>query len=315
MQSRGAGNDISGDQMLSFARFLSIMSAFTLTLVASIAAPAAQAQVADGAPGAIRVPCNTDALVAAIGSANSRGGATLLLASNCTYSITTPATAADGLPIITGKIGLVGRLRTVISRGSNALTAFRLLDVAPGGMLSLSNISIRNGSTQGLGGGIQNAGTLQVSLAKLSGNRAGNGGALANLAGATARVINTLIDGNTTTGVGGGGIINSGTLTLSGSSLVDNSAPINGGGLNTQPAGTSRIVRSAFLLNVSGSLGGGISNLGTTSLEDTTVQRNTGSGGGGIATGNNHVTLQGSTVQNNSPDNCSPLNTIPGCVN
>jgi hypothetical protein len=149
----------------------------------------------------------------------------------------------------------------------------------------------------------------------LSGNRAGNGGGLANAAGATASVFNTLFDGNTTTGVGGGGIINSGTLTLAGSTLSGNSAPINGGGLNTQAAGTSRINLSTFVHNVSGSLGGGISNLGTTSLDNTRVQLNTGSSGGGIATSNNNVALRGSTVSNNTPNNCNPLNTVPGCVN
>ena len=58
-----------------------------------------------------------------------------------------------------------------------------------------------------------------------------------------------------------------------------------------------------------------MSNLGTTSLDRTFVQLNKGSSGGGIATGNNNVTLRSSTVLNNTPDNCSPLNTIPGCVN
>ena len=41
---------------------------------------------------------------------------------------------------------------------------------------------------------------------------------------------------------------------------------------------------------------------------------NTGSAGGGIATGNNNVTLLASVVTDNTPDNCNPVNTIPGCV-
>jgi hypothetical protein len=49
--------------------------------------------------------------------------------------------------------------------------------------------------------------------------------------------------------------------------------------------------------------------------------RNTaGNGGGlsnsgGIATGNTNVTLRRTVVRNNTPDNCNPLNTIPGCHN
>jgi hypothetical protein len=155
---------------------------------------------------------------------------------------------------------------------------------------------------------------VQLTNVTLSGNAAGNGGALANNAGASVNVVDAVIQYNTTTGVGGGGIINSGTLRLAGSRVNDNHAPINGGGLNTQSGGTSRIVQTSFGGNVSAGLGGAISNLGTTSLSQSVVRQNTGSGGGGIATGNNNVTLHATVVSNNTPDNCNPLNTIPGCV-
>lgn len=93
-----------------------------------------------------------------------------------------------------------------------------------------------------------------------------------------------------------------------------NSAPINGGAVNTQPSGTTRLVQSAFDHNRSGSLGGGVSNLGTTVLERSVVRCNQGSGGGGIATGNANVSLFRSIVRDNIPGDCSPLNTIPGCT-
>jgi hypothetical protein len=44
------------------------------------------------------------------------------------------------------------------------------------------------------------------------------------------------------------------------------------------------------------------------------VERNQATIGGGIA-GNSRTTLINSIVRNNIPDNCAPLNTIPGCVN
>ena len=75
------------------------------------------------------------------------------------------------------------------------------------------------------------------------------------------------------------------------------------------------MIDAVGIRKVSGGLGGGISNLGTTSLDGTLVRLNRGSGGGGIATGNNNVTLSVSIVSNNIPDNCNPLNTIRGCVN
>jgi hypothetical protein len=277
----------------------------------TVAAPAAPARAA--VPGTVSVPCDTAALAAAITAANVRGGATLVLAANCTYDIVVPATAADGLPVITGKIGLNGGPNTVIRRSAVAL--FRILEVAPGALLKVNNIAIRNGNTAGLGGGILNGGTLLATQDEISGNAAGNGGGLSNSAGATAQVFSTFLSKNTTTGVGGGAIINFGDLTVSGSTLDGNTAPINGGGVNTQPGGTTRISSSTVTHNTSGGLGGGLSNLGTTSLDHTVVEFNTGSSGGGIATSNTNVTLLASLVTNNTPDNCNPLNTIPGCVN
>jgi hypothetical protein len=275
---------------------------------------AAPAQATTALPGVVNVPCTINALVSAINSANSGGPSTLLLAANCTYGILIPATATDGLPLITGHVSLVGGGNTVIRRSPAALTSFRVLDVAAAGSLRVSNLSIRNGKTAGLGGGVQNAGTLWVSKVTFSGNTAGNGGALANIAGATATLDDATMEENTTTGVGGGGIINSGTLTLSESSLSDNHAPINGGGLNTQGSGVSHIIQSQFVRNISGGLGGAISNLGTTTVSGSSIRFNRGSAGGGIATGNTNVTIQKSTITDNTPDNCNPLGTIPGCV-
>ena len=302
--------------MGSFVRLSGRISGAALAVAVLMAAPsAALAQPTVGASLTVNVPCSTSALAAAITQANVSGVATtIVLPFSCTFNIFAPATAADGLPIITGNITLAGTQNSVIRRVPFA-PSFRILEVAVGGTLGVSHVAIQNGITAGLGGGILNGGTLSVSQAKFSGNTAGNGGAVANSAAATATISGTLINNNTTTGVGGGGIINSGLLTLSGSTVNANTAPINGGGLNTQAAGITRIFQTTFTNNTSGSLGGGISNLGTTSLAGSQVRLNTGSAGGGIATGNNNVTLTNTIVRDNNPDNCSPLNTIPGCSN
>ncbi|WP_141952029.1 hypothetical protein [Actinoallomurus bryophytorum] len=261
----------------------------------------------------MRVPCSAAALAASITTANTIP-AVLRLRANCTYSITTPTTAATGLPAITGDVTLTGGPGTTIRRDPAAPTIFRILDVAAGGTLRVTRITIANGVTAGLGGGIQNAGTLVLRQTTLTGNRAGNGGAVANNAAATATISRTLLTANTTTGVGGGGLINSSTLTVIDSIISANVAPINGGGVNTQSAGTTRLIQTTLDHNTSGGLGGGLSNLGTTSLDRTLVSANRGSSGGGIASGNTNVTLVRSIVRNNIPDNCNPLNTIPGCV-
>jgi hypothetical protein len=302
--------------MGSFVRRPGIMASVVLAGAAlTLAAPAAAAQAVAAVPGVINVPCNANALKIAVTTANGGGAVVLALSANCTYTIVAPASATDGLPLITGHFALVGGGNTVIRRSPAALSSFRVLEVASGASLGVSNLAIVNGKTAGLGGGILNGGTLRIRNVTFFKNSAGNGGALSNSAGDTAILNNATMSLNTTTGIGGGGIINFGTLTLSESSLSGNKAPINGGGLNTQPGGISHIIRSQIVSNVSGGLGGGLSNLGTTTISGSSVRFNKGSGGGGIATGNTNVTLTQSTVTSNKPDNCNPLNTIPGCVN
>jgi hypothetical protein len=300
-----------GGFMVSFIRLPGGVAAVALAGAALVAVPAAaQAQSA----ATVDIPCRTSALVTAITNANSGSGTIIEMPGNCTYTITTPATAADGLPVITGNVTLAGGHNTVIRRSAAAL--FRIFEVAASGTLGLSNITVENGNTASTGGGVLNAGTLITNHATFTDNNASNGGGLANSAGGTARVSNSTFTDNTTTGVGGGAAINFGDLTISGSILTRNTAPINGGGVNTQPGGTTRVNQTTVSRNTSGGLGGGLANLGTTSLNGSTVTQNTGSGGGGIATGNTNVTLRGGTVVRfNTPDNCNPPNTIPGCVN
>jgi hypothetical protein len=298
--------------MGSFVRTAGSVAAAALAgpALIAVAAPA----LADPSPEShvVRVSCDSTALATAIRSAV--GPTTLRLAPRCTYSIITPASDATALPAIAGDIMLVGEKSTTIQRDPKATTDFRILDVAAGGTLSAEGIIIRNGRTSGLGGGIQNAGTLRLDRTVLVGNHAGNGGAIANLAGAHAVISRSTLATNTTSSVGGGAIINFGVMTITGSHMLGNTAPINGGGLNTQPNGQTRFTDSTVDHNTSGGLGGGVSNLGTTSLDRSLVTSNRGSAGGGIATGNDKVMTTRSLVVTNAPDNCSPLNTISGCV-
>ncbi|MFB9623618.1 hypothetical protein [Nonomuraea helvata] len=263
---------------------------------------------------AVNVPCDPDALVTAITAANGNGAGTLLLSPDCVYNYTAATDSGDALPIITGDITLVGGSGTSIRRDPTATDAFRVLQVASGATLHVQRISILGGSTAGPGGGILNAGTVVLEQTIMAGNHAGNGGAIANSEGANATISHSVLSENSTASVGGGAIVNFGTLTVSASVVTGNSAPVNGGGLNTQSIGVSHVIRSTVTDNTSGSLGGGVSNLGTTTLDRVVVMRNKGSAGGGIATASTDVSLQRSVVRANIPDNCSPKNTIPGCV-
>ena len=261
------------------------------------------------------MPCSTASLVSAITAANTAVGATTLqLSSNCTYTLFTAAAPGDGLPVIANDITLAGLPNTVIRR-SSAAPLFRLIEVGTAGDLTVSNVSLMNGNTTSLGGGILDAGTLVVTSSRISGNKASNGGGVSVSAVGSATIASTLMNLNTTTGVGGGAVIDFGTLRLVSSVLDSNTAPINGGGLNVQPGGNAAGQQTTFTNNTSGGLGGGISNLGTLSLAGSQVRLNQASSGGGIATGNNNVTLVSTIIKKNTPNNCSPANTISGCVN
>jgi hypothetical protein len=163
------------------------------------------------------------------------------------------------------------RPSTTIRHDPATAANFRLLDVGSTGRLRVIGIALRNGNPAGNGGGIRNAGrlvlnfvTVNDNLAGVALNAGGNGGGLANLAGAHAVVAHTVISANealralaeTTTG-NGGGIHNAGSLTLFESRLVANNATStvgvagtgSGGGIKTRATGTSLAIRSTLVDN------------------------------------------------------------------
>jgi hypothetical protein len=299
--------------MGSFSRITGGIGTAALAGIALGTAPP-PAQAMPGLAKVVNVPCDPDALVTAIRTANGIGVGQLLLAPNCVYDYTTANATDDALPIITGDITLAGGPGTKIRRDPASPDTSRVLEVASGATLRAQGIFILGGSTAALGGGILNAGTLVLERVSLAGNRAAGGGALANIPNANTTISFSELNANASTVVGGGAILNFGTLTMSGTTLAGNSAPINGGGLNTQSGGVSHLIQSTVDDNISGGRGGGISNLGTTTLDSTLIERNKASAGGGIATANANVGIQNSTIRNNIPDSCHPINTIPGCV-
>jgi hypothetical protein len=270
----------------------------------------------------VAVPCDATSLANAVAAANITP-VVLRLAPFCVYDITAQ------LPQIVGHVTLLGGPNTVIRHDPETMANFRILDVAVTGELRVSGISLRNGNPAGDGGGIRNAGRLVLDRVTLDGNRAGtpltaggNGGALANLAGARAVVAHTVISANeavrtlaeTTTG-NGGGIDNAGSLTLFESRLVANSATStvgvagtgNGGGVRTGPGGGSLVIRATIVDNSATNGGGGVSTAGGTSLVRTLVLRNRATIGGGVA---GAVAPRRSIVRGNTPDNCVPANPL-----
>jgi predicted outer membrane repeat protein len=125
--------------------------------------------------------------------------------------------------------------------------------------------------------------------------------------GATVRLASlTVTDGDAGNTGNGGGINNSGTLTLEQSTVTNNSAggAGNGGG-GIYNSATLALKDTTVSDNSSGVFGGGIYNESTMTLENTTVSENSAVyGGGGILTGFGFspVTLKDSTVVDNTAE-------------
>ena len=212
------------------------------------AAPAAQAS--SGAT----VPCSgpgggAAGLIAAINAANASGGSVINLAAGCTYALTAayntnPMLGDNGLPVITSRIILNG-FRTTIAGND---TSFRILMVTGAGNLTLQGLTITGGHTGGLGGGIFNLeGTLTLESEqghrqrRQGGMMSAGGGIASGTLGTgplgTTTLNSSQVDGNTTSGSGGGILNHGGTLTLNASQVNGNTAATAEAASPAAPAG------------------------------------------------------------------------------
>ncbi|QPP08026.1 hypothetical protein G4Z16_18290 [Streptomyces bathyalis] len=305
-----------------------------------------------GAAAAIRVPCNDiTALKNAINRANASANAgRIVLASHCTYTLTTADNPDDGLPEITGNVTITGR-DTTIRRSPSATQDFRIFHVpAAGGprTLTLDSLTVSGGSLPNFaGGGLWNNGTLNLNRTTVRDNRAETSAGIHNTGG-RLNLDHSTVERNTATR-NGGGILNGrnqlldqpGTLTMKGGALLNNRALNDGGGGlenlrstanldsvavkgNTAPrgGGINQFVgtlhlKSATLSNNIAVTGAGLRNsFSTATLVRSLVTRNTAiTAGGGIFNENSSsVMLRDSRVVRNRPDNCSPAGSVSGCT-
>ncbi|SCK35932.1 hypothetical protein [Streptomyces sp. WMMB 322] len=301
--------------------------------------PAGQAQAAT------YVPCNDiPALVGAVNQSNATG-ASITLATGCTYVLTDPDNGENGLPLITGTVRITSNGAT-IQRSAGATDDFRIFEVAESGTLSLTSTSVSGGKlTSTDGGGILNSGTLRLASGSVTDNEAGSGGGIYNQEGRLS-LNQTTVENNEATDTYGGGIRNdAGTMTMSGGALRNNTAASDGGGLENYPTANATFTGTTVTGNTSGGLGGGIDNYDPSTLRVTSgtisnnqaefgggiynsdstatlvgarVINNTATGGpgsgGGIYEDGGAVSLTGGEVTGNTPENCAPPGSVPGCI-
>ncbi len=222
-------------------------STFTVTSVAD-----------DGSNGTLRW---------AVLSADSAGGSNTVTFDPTVFD--TPRTIA----LAGGELILTSGTITIDGPGAGLLTVNgeqfdRVFLIDSGVTASISGLTIAGGSAT-TGGGLYDQGKTTLAYCSITDNNATNGGGLygdgkLTLTGCT-------IGGNTAKY--GGALWNRGTATLTGCSLVNNSAYM-GGGLVNYKYGHANLTDCTISGN-SASLGGGLSNYGLANLTACTVSGNT----------------------------------------
>ena len=234
------------------------------------------------------------------------------------------ATGISGTILLTSGELQITHAVTINGPGAGSLAVdgngtFRVFDNLTSGA-SISGFSITNGSATGdFGGGIFNEGgnsaTLRLSDCIVSGNSADFGGGIFNFNGALT-VNNCTISGNGAA-FSGGGIVSSAsgaaaTLTITNSTISDNSATANdGGGILSGAAGSVASIASVIVSNstLSGNSatgnGGAIANAADVgqfarlTITNSTISDNSATGnGGGIYNAGAAEFQIGSTVLN-----------------
>ena len=168
---------------------------------------------------------------------------TLTAVNDFTYGFT-------GLPVISSVITIDGgSLGSAIARDITA-PLFGILAVGATGNLILQQTIISGGAGVN-GGGIYNRGTLTLDSSFVSGNSAVSGNSSNSLGGGidnagTLTLTNSTVSGNTAR-TAGGGISNRGTLTLDLSTVSGNSAAYVGGGIFINRNATLTLTNSTRL--------------------------------------------------------------------
>ncbi len=200
------------------------------------------------------------------------------------FSVSGTIVLGSTLPVIGSDITINGPLAGDIAISGN--DAVRVFDIAAGGSLSITGLTIRDGflSSASDGAGFRNLGTLDI--------------------------VDSVITENVS-GFSGGGIENRGVLTVTGSTITANSAVFSGGGIRTTSSGavgpvTATVTGSTISGNTLSSgfgSGAGIQREGGALIvRDSTFAANAAPGDGGairsIASG--FIEVSGSTFTANT---------------
>jgi hypothetical protein len=191
---------------------------------------------------------------------------------------------ANGLPSITSPMAINGGGATITRSTADGTPDLRIFHVASGGSLELTNITLSNGrvysgnNSTSRGAGIYNAGTLAIINSSLTGHFAGSGAAIYNEGPMTLQDVT--LSGNTAVS-SGGGIYNCALSTISGG-LIEFNVASSGGGIFNQ-CNSLTITNTTIADNTASNNGGGLANNGNSvTVTNSIFQDNNGPVGSSI---------------------------------
>lgn len=217
----------------------------------------------------------------AIANANANPGADFITFEGPVFADNTPDTitlVGDPLVLTDSNTVIQGNSLTPITLTRTLQNPGRILEIASGAGAVIRNLTLENGRAP-TGGNIFNEGTLQL--------------------------VDSVVQNSVALLASGGGIANLGSLTVIGSTILDNQAAFGGGGISN--AGDLVVFNSTFQGNVAGN-GGGLANEAlagsdvtpTAQVVNTTFSGNQAVFQGGAIDGvDGTLTLQNSTIADN----------------
>ena len=278
----------------------------------------------------------------AVDDANNNAGADIIVFD---------ASAAGTITLTTGEIAIrdavsiagLGAVNSIIS-GNNNSRIFYIYDRAASLTVSISGLTMTDGSTGDAGGAIlSNGNDLTLSSVVITGNEAnyrgggvyfndsegrnpsftiidseisdntaGNdGGGFSFYNAVEVTITNTVVSGNSSDQQGGGAYLyNVGNVSIDSSTFDQNTAVRTGGGLNIYEVGDVTITNTVVSGNTAGKGGGAFFyNVGNVSIDSSTFDQNSAVtyGGGVHATSSDSFTMTNSTVSGNEAEDGAGL--------
>ncbi len=259
--------------------------------------------LSDAGPGSLREAINTAPQGSTITFAPGLHGTIVLTSGNITTTkhLTIHGPGANTLAISS-------------QMGGNYIHLLSTADI------SISGLAFKDSIIQGYSSFIFSEGTLTLSDCIISGNTTiqGNGGGIHNYLGKLT-LKNSIVSDNRAKNGEGGGIENTGTLTVTNSTISDNTAFASGdtsngeggsgGGINN--SGTLTLTNSTISGNAASIQGGGINNTGINGgllqLTNSTISGNRTQYGGGISNTGGQIDITFSTIYGNTADHSSAI--------